>query len=120
MVLHTVCMDLEQEQNFAEPDVIHPELKKRHQIFQAGGKTPCPGDWFHAISRTTTPVRLRQHEVEIETTAPSVTTTGSARSSCKSNSDRLLLTKSGTKLMPSMTQATVILTAPTHYLEDAL
>jgi hypothetical protein len=30
-------MDFEQEQNFAEPDVIHPELKKRHQISQAGG-----------------------------------------------------------------------------------
>ncbi len=40
VVLHAsvgLCMDFEQEQKLAEPYVINPELKKRHQISQAGG-----------------------------------------------------------------------------------
>jgi hypothetical protein len=46
-------MDFEQEQKFAEPNVIHPELKSAIRYPRQADK-PCPGDWSAAISSAQT------------------------------------------------------------------
>ncbi len=68
------------------------------------------------VFRKSTPAKRKQREEHLNITTGLETPSGSSKSRChgKSNSDGLLLTKSGrvsmitNELMPSMTQATVI------------